>query len=164
LNGSGKPLNPEDLDWLEAYEAAHKGGPAFGASQTKRLVHVEEESQAVGVGDAAAIAAAAAASASREEGRRLDYLLAAGADALVKAAHLHEKMAAALLQRAIADGETIRQLTDAVRTHALTSAQLEANKLIDDAEREAEATGDDGMSKVVEQLLPHILKRLEGKK
>jgi hypothetical protein len=163
MQGVGKPLAPDELEWLDAYEEAHpvKKNESFGASRSRKLTHIEEEAEAMGTGDAAA----AAAAASREEGRRIDYLASIGTDALVRACKLHEQMAAALLQRSIADGETIRQLTDSVRGHALTSAQLEADKLIADAEREAEAAGENGaMEKMVAEMLPHIMKQLNGVK
>lgn len=166
LGGIGHPLTPDEVEWLAAYEEAHPQaarGQSIGASRSRKLTHTEEETEAVGTGDAAA----AAASASRAEGQRLDYITEIGTQALVRACTLHERMAAALLARAIQDGETIRQLTDSARTNALALTQHQADTILRDAEREAEEKDSDGMSKLVEELLPQLMpllrKKLEAK-
>lgn len=159
-NGIGKPLGPDDVEWLNEYDEAHprpeRGGPSMTAARSRKLTHVEEETEALATGEAAAVALASAAVA-REEGRRLDYLLQAGADALVKACHLHEKMAAGLLQRAIEDGKTIRMLTSSARDNALALAQHQADTIVREAEAEAEKAGESGEGNLLEGAVAAIL-------
>jgi hypothetical protein len=151
------------VDWLGTYQARQKSdgpGDPFGASRNKRRVmHVEEEeSAAVGTGDAAIVAAAAAAGASREEGRRYDYLLKTGIDALVQACRLHEQMCATLLQRQIANDKVHVELLQSVRSHFL--ARVDAEGEAAQLAREMENEKGDTISKMVEQVAPMLAAQL----
>jgi hypothetical protein len=153
---AGQILLPTEDDWLRDYEAAQRarGGPDVGASASERVVHVEERTAAVGTGDAAAAAATAGAMV-REEGKRLDALIAqaiassaAGVTAMQRACELHESMAATLLADRQQDREEMRTLMASIRTHYL--ARIDAEGAAAKATQQAE--GGDPLQQVLQLL------------
>jgi hypothetical protein len=160
-DGLGPPLTEAEKKWLDDYEAervrdARAKQNIFG-KRSGRTIHIEEADETIGAGDAATTAAAAAAASSREEGRRYDYLMQAGIQALQLACKLHENMAAALLQRTIASETANAALIESVRTHFL--ARLDAEADAAEAARAAEKEGG-AFDKMAEQLMPMILAKL----
>lgn len=132
---AGVMLMPSEEDWLRAYEATlrAKGSPDFGASASEKITstHVEERHAAVGTGDAAAHAVVAGAMV-REEGKRLDALIAqsiaatsAGMTAMQRACDLYGSMAENMLADRMADREEMRTLMASIRTHYLARIDAE---------------------------------------
>lgn len=130
---AGMVLLPSEEDTLREYEARTRarGAPDFGASASERVVHVEERHAAVGSGDAAAHAAAAGAMV-REEGKRLDALIAQsvtasnlGITAMQRACELYEAMASNMLADRQQDREEMRTLMASIRTHYLARIDAE---------------------------------------
>lgn len=132
---TGVTMMPSDVAWLTAYEEEQDrrragGGPAdFGASQSERIVHVEERKAAVGLGEAAAAAAVSGAMV-REEGRRIDTLLQTAVNALELAMKMYHQMAAQILERNQQLEEVHLSMLDSVREHfiARTTAEGEVIK------------------------------------
>lgn len=129
----GGTLLPSEEDWLRAYEAAKRaaGAPDVGASASEKIVHVEERHAAMGTGEAATHAAAAGAMI-REEGKRLDVLIAqataamsAGMTSMQRACELHQAMAENMLADRMADREEMRTLMASIRTHYLARIDAE---------------------------------------
>lgn len=129
----GITLLPSEEDWLRAYEAAKRaaGAPDVGASASEKIVHVEERHAAMGTGEAAAHAAAAGAMI-REEGKRLDVLIAqataamsAGMTSMQRACELHQAMAENMLADRMQDREEMRTLMGSIRTHYLARIDAE---------------------------------------
>jgi hypothetical protein len=153
----GITLLPSEEDWLRAYEAAKRasGAPDVGASASEKIVHVEERHAAMGTGEAASHAAAAGAMV-REEGKRLDVLIAqataamsGGMTAMQRACELHQAMAENMLADRMADREEMRTLMASIRTHYLARIQAEG-----DAEKATQAGGNE-LDQVL-QLLQEI--------
>lgn len=159
---TGGVLLPSDADWLGAYEAAQAkrdGVTAFGASESEKIVHVEERHKAVGVGEAAALAAAQA-SVAREDGRRLDALLATAVGALERACGLHEKMAQVLLSRWEQQEQVHLVMLDTVREQYLRATNAEV------AAAEAAGGGsaaDDLLKMVIGRVIPNPGNGTSGK-
>ena len=142
----GGVLQPEEAEWYAAYEDARKRAHSMGASASKRTIHMEEEHMAVGTGVAAETAAAA--SLARAEGQRVDYLVRAGADSLIRACELHRAMAATMLDR-MSQLETVHvALLDSVRAHYVARTEAEAALI----RRDAEAEDDEGKELLFEML------------
>lgn len=149
---SGGVLQPEEAEWYAAYEDARKRAHSMGASASKRTIHMEEEHMAVGTGVAAETAAAA--SLARAEGQRIDYLVRAGSDALVKACDLHRALAATMLDR-LSQLETVHvALLESVRVHFVKRSEAEAALIRRDAEEDEDAGGG-----LPEQLLMEMLQQ-----
>jgi hypothetical protein len=153
---AGQVLLPSQEDWLREYEANQRarGGPDVGASASEKVIHVEERTAAVGTGDAATYAAGAAAMA-KEEGKRLDALIAqsiaaatAGITSMQRACELHESMAATLLADRQQDREEMRTLMASIRTHYL--ARIDAEGAAAKAQQTAE--GADPLQQVLQLL------------
>lgn len=130
---AGVILLPSEEDWLRDYEAKARArsAPDWGASASEKVIHVEERHAAQGSGEAAAHAAAAAGIA-REEGKRLDALIAqsisattAGMTALQRACELHQAMAESMLSDRIADRAEMRTLMASIREHYLARIDAE---------------------------------------
>ena len=147
-------LTTDEKLWIEAYEARTKGGAAaqdVGASQaaSRKVTFTEEETAAtsVGTGDAAATAASAAMGAAlvvREEGKRLDSVLALAMNIMSRAVDTYEKMARQMLSEREQDGKLQRTLLETVRTQYLARAEAEAELIQAEAEHQAEAQSNDG--------------------
>lgn len=149
----GGVLQPEEAEWYAAYEDARKRSHSMGASASKRTIHMEEEHMAVGTGVAAETAAAA--SLARAEGQRVDYLVRAGADSLIRACELHRAMAATMLDR-MSQLETVHiALLDSVRAHYVARTEAEAALIRRDAEDE------DGAGGLPEQMVMELLQQLQ---
>ena len=152
---AGQVLLPSEDDWLRDYEAGQRArGADVGASASEKVIHVEERTAAVGTGDAAAAAAAAGAMV-REEGKRLDALIAqsiaaatAGITSMQRACELHESMAATLLADRQQDREEMRTLMASIRTHYL--ARIDAEGAAAKAQQQQE--GADPLQQVLQLL------------
>ncbi len=163
----GDPVTSEEIRWLEDYENQKE---ARGASKTHKVSYVEESAEAAGTGDAAAIAAAQFAPAlAREEGRRIDYLIAAANQSsnvalrAVKEAHdMVLSMAKLVMDRNASLEEVHLGMLDAVRDGHLARANAEAELI----RRDAESSGGDegGINGMVSQLMPVILQELTKRK
>jgi len=141
-------LTPDETAWIEAYEARTKGAaaaPDVGASQaaTRKVSYVEEETAAssVGTGSAAETAAAAATGAAlvvREEGKRLDSVLALAMNIMTRSVDTYEKMVKQMLSEREQDGKLQRSLLETVRIQYIARAEAEAELIHADAEHAAE--------------------------
>jgi len=120
-------LSPEEIAWLDDYERAQRAGASVGASASERVVHIEERAAALGTGTAAEVAAAAAL--SREEGRRVDYLIHAGMDCLVNACKLHETMTRTMLERLGQLEDVHLAMLGSVREHYIARTEAEAESI-----------------------------------
>jgi len=150
----------EDKEWINAYEAAQV---SKGASRSHRVSYTEESAEAAGTGDAAAYAAAMAApQLAKEEGRRIDNLIAAVIQATV-AANKNTQAAydqilrsnQQLLERN-AQLETVHLgMLEAIRTGHIERTKAEAELIM----KEAESAGEDNdvASGVIAQLMPVVL-------
>lgn len=150
----GGILLPSEEDWFRAYEKAQRarGAPDIGASASEKVIHVEERHAAIGTGDAAAHAAAAGAMV-KEEGKRLDSLIAqstaamsAGMTAMQRACELHEAMAENMLADRQADREEMRTLMASIRTHYLARIDAEG------AAQKAQQADGDPMGQVLQLM------------
>lgn len=155
---AGEPLLPEEAAWLDEYDQAQRRtGSARAASKSRRLTHIEEESESAaeshGEGTVAFVAATAAA--TREEGRRLDFLASAGLQAFNMAFGRVLEMNKQLLERNLALENAHVDLMNAVtKGHIdLTAAEIDVMR----AEAAAEDKGTGGINGMVEQLLPALL-------
>jgi hypothetical protein len=161
---AGRVLALDDVAWLEQYEQGQQAhAEAIGASQSRRIEYSEEETQAIGTGDAA-IAAAGMAAATREEGRRLDSMLAVSMSAMSRAFDMSLRMCDLMANRnEKLEGAHVRMM-EAMRGHYLArvEAEGEAEKLARQIEAEGEDGGKDSIGKLAEQLLPYILPGLEN--
>lgn len=144
-------IDPADAEWLNDYESKQEAQKeSKGASRAHKVSYSEESVEAAGTGSAAEVAVAAVM--VREEGRRYDAMLDRVILATDRACALHERMAEALLKRAIEDGETIRAMSKMWRENFLEKTELEA-----DAIRAAGEEGGDEISKMAATLLPQLL-------
>lgn len=135
---------PEDLAWLEAYEARTKGAD-MGASvaASREVTYTERETAAAAVGTgAAAETAAGAAMLVREEGKRLDTILSLGMNCLVRSVETYERMVKQLLAEREQDAKLQRTLLESVRTHYVARAEAEADLIHAEAEAAADHQGD----------------------
>ncbi len=153
----GLILLPSEEDWLRDYEAQlrAKGAPDFGASASEKVIHVEERHAAVGTGEAASHAAAAGAMV-REEGKRLDALIAqatasmsAGMTAMQRACELHQAMAENLLADRMADRAEMRTLMGSIREHYLARINAEGAAA---AEAAKSANEGDPMTQILQMV------------
>lgn len=162
---AGHTLMPKDSKWLGDYEAAQEANgagpdPAFGASASERVIHVEERKAAVGTGDAAAHAAAAGAMV-REEGRRLDALVQvaintveAAGKIIERAGAMYAQMAAHMLARNQQLEDVHLSMLDTVREHYIARVEAEGTAA------KAGEGGDDMMKQVMEMIqVANALKR-----
>jgi len=151
---------PDDKEWLRAYEAAQV---SKGASRSHRVSYTEESAEAAGTGEAAAYAAAMAApKLAKEEGRRIDNLIAAVIQATV-AANKNTQAAydqilrsnQQLLERNAQLEHVHLGMLEAIRTGHLARTEAEAELI----RKEAESAGEDGdmASGVIAQLMPVVL-------
>lgn len=131
----GQELRPEEIAWLDDYDRAQRMGASHGASASERVVHIEERAAAVGTGTAAETAAAAAL--AREEGRRVDYLVHAGMDCLVKACQLHETMTRTMLERLAQLEDVHLAMLGSVREHYIARTEAEAEQIKQGGQQEA---------------------------
>lgn len=153
----GLILLPSEEDWLRDYEAQlrAKGSPDFGASASEKVIHVEERHAAVGTGEAASHAAAAGAMV-REEGKRLDALIAqatasmsAGMTAMQRACELHQAMAENMLADRMADRAEMRTLMGSIREHYLARVSAEGAAA---AEAAKSANEGDPMTQILQMV------------
>lgn len=158
---AGDPVSPEDLAWLLDYEAAQKS-TSTGASASRRVSYTEEESAAVGTGAAAEVAAAGAL--AREEGRRIDYLLQRGMEAMQTAFNMQAKMCDQLMRDNHDLKEVQMAMLETVRAQYLARTQAE----VDLMQSQADANRDekkDAISEMVEAMAPALMaKVMEAKK
>jgi hypothetical protein len=164
----GDSLSGEEAAWLSDYEAAQRReGPtaqARTAAKSRKLTHIEEESESASEaiappGSVAFVAASAAV--AREEGRRLDFLASAGLSAFQAAFDRVLKMNQQLLDRNQSLEEAHVQLINAVtKGHMdLTAAQIETMQI----EAEADANGSDSVAGMVKQFLPGVLEQMAAR-
>jgi len=125
----GREVTPEEIAWLEDYDRAQQQGAptSFGASASERIINIEERNQSVGTGAAAEVAAAAAL--AREEGRRLDYLLTASVNALMKAVETYEKVTTTLLERTQVLEDVHMGMLETVRNQYIARTQAEVDAI-----------------------------------
>lgn len=134
----GGAIEPEDATWYKGYEERREAADrkrrahSMGASASSRTMHIEEHTAAVGVGEAAA-SAALAASVARAEGQRIDYLVHAGADALIEACRQHRELCgqaiglmAEMRGRLQQVEDTHMAMLDSVRDHFISRTETEA--------------------------------------
>lgn len=156
------PLSPEETAWLDEYDQAQRQtGSARAASKSRKLTHIEEESESAaeshGPGSVAFVAATAAA--TREEGRRLDFLASAGLQAFNMAFGRVLEMNKQLLERNLALEESHVALMNVVtQSHVdLTAAQIETMKIEAEAEARETANSPEGINGMIQQALPALL-------
>lgn len=158
---AGGILMPSEEEWLRDYEARRRakgaaaGGPDFGVAASEEVTHTEKRQIAMGTGDAAAHAVAAGAMV-REEGKRLDTLIAqataamsAGMTAMQRACELHEAMAENILADRIADRAEMRTLMASIREHYLARISAEGAAA---AEAAKSANEGDPMTQVLQMV------------
>ncbi len=125
----GQTLAEDDAAWLNDYEAAQTtkaGEPKFASGH--RVFHMEESATDAS-GDAAAVAASAPA-VSRNEGRRLDYILDLMLRSQMNVATMWERMAGQMIQRNAQLEEVHLAMLDAVREHYLARIEAEAENTL----------------------------------
>jgi hypothetical protein len=116
---------------------------------------MEEAAESEASGTGAAAAAAAAALAAKEEGRRLDSLTVESVGALKEACAVYRDVCLTLKERTEVLEATHIAMLDAVREHYLARTEAEADAI-------REATGGDAITKLAEQLLPHVIGGLKN--
>jgi len=119
----GEMLSEDESEWLGKYDAAQGTADANRYKNASKSVHIEEH-----MTDAAGDAAAAAAmpKTSREEGRRLDYILDLMLRGQQQLLQGYERMNAQLLQRNQQMEEVHLSMLDAVREHYIARIDAEA--------------------------------------
>lgn len=170
---------PGEVEWLTDYEKAMKGGAAknghkatsarlvdaqtappdpppapssFAAGSSKKIMHVEEHTQAVQAsGDPAVMAEMLKASTAREEGRRYDYLLDAAVGSLRFVVDELMKEKKELQKTQISMMEAIREQYVA-RTQAEINTMFAAADAKKAAEESASGTDEQKAMKFMEQL------------
>jgi hypothetical protein len=151
-------VTPEELAWLEEFEQK-KSPNARGASAHRKVTFTEEESAAVGEGTASVAVVAAHAAMAREEGRREDNLADRGIRALERAFARQEAMVDFMMARMKLLEDVHLQMWDQNRDLRIKQAETE----IEIMQREAAEEGKgDSINEMVTQLMPMILKRLNG--
>jgi hypothetical protein len=161
----GDELPPDDTAWLSDYQVRQE--ESRGASRTHKVSFTEESAEAAGTGDAAAIAAAQFAPAlAREEGRRIDYLIASanqatniGLGAVREAHKMILEMAKQIMERNASLEEVHLAMLDTVRDSHIARTNAEAEII----RREAEDSGKDGeggINGMVQELMPIIIQEL----
>jgi hypothetical protein len=162
----GEHVSPEDMRWIDEYDQRKE---SRGASRSHKVSYVEELAEATGTGDAAAVAAAQFAPAlAREEGRRIDYLIASSNQSVTIALRAvkdsHEmviEMARQVMDRNKSLEEVHLAMLDSVREGHLARTNAEAELI----RRDADAVGDEGgINGMVAQLMPVILQELTKRK
>lgn len=176
----GGAVPPEDLTWLTEYE---KGKQSRSAARSKKVTYSSEETESAASGDAAHLAAALAApQLAREEGRRIDSLIREATNATTNAnkmtlaaCEVMMKFATAILDRNgkleqnnVAMLDTFRkshiELTHAHSALIHQQAEHEADEITRDAEEAAQAAVEkDGVSSLVEQFMPVIMKEIAAR-
>lgn len=173
---------PGEAEWLKEYDAATRppgnnaakataganakraaaapppapaeAAPAatFASGSSKKIMHVEEHTQAVqATGDPAIMAAAMAAAHSREEGRRYDYLLEAAVGSQRFVIEQLLKRNEALERAQVAMMEAIRQQYVA-RTQAEIDGMLAEAHARKEAEEQSGGTDEAKAMKFMEQI------------
>lgn len=157
-------VTTEEAAWFRDYEAAReKVAQARGASQSRKVSYTEEESAAVGEGpEAAAAAASALPMAVKEEGQRLDSILTIGIAALKESNQVYANLVATMMKRTENFETTLvkmmsaqADLINAHRDSAIAQTEAEVRAIAAESGQEK-----DGISKMVEELLPLLLERM----
>ena len=144
----GEDVTAEEAAWLADYEKAQ----AMGASASRKVTYSEEEHAAVGTGSAAEMAAAGVL--AREEGRRFDYLLTAGIDALMKACEMYRQMAGQCLERTGQMEDVHMSMLGSVREHYIARVGAEADALRAAAEAEQADPTQALLAILMQRMLP----------
>lgn len=143
----GETLEPDDVGFLAAYEAAQ----ARGASASRKVTYSEEEHAAVGTGSAAEIAAAGML--AREEGRRIDYLATVGIKALVEACGMYRDMTQQLLERTMHQDQVHMEILGTAREHFIHRTEAEVALMKSEAERQDEQGVEQQLGAILAQRL-----------
>jgi hypothetical protein len=161
LKKDSDSVPPEDVEWLKAFEAAKVANK--GASRSHKVSFTEESAEAVGTGDAAAYAAAMAApQLAKEEGRRIDNLIAAVIQAsnssnknIQVAYDMILKMAQQVLERNAQLEQVHLGMLETVRQGHLARTEAEAELI----RKEAESAGEDGdmTNGIIAQMMPVVM-------
>jgi hypothetical protein len=165
---TGRTLSPEEAAWLADYEAAREdraeARSPLGASRGRKTTFTEEEHEALGVGGGAAAEAAAAGAMVREEGRRLDSLVAVGITALKEACEIQKGMVKMLLERnRDLESAHVQMMLAAGKLHVRAvenEAELVRMRTLADLENDEEKP--DPISELASQILPVIIEKLGG--
>lgn len=129
------PLDNDDTDWLNEYEAS-KSPKGAHAKKASKIFHMEEHAaEASGDGDTVAQVMAATGYA-REDGRRLDSIIGIALSAMQRACDINNRMMEQMMRRSEQSESTVNDLLVSIRTHYLNSAQMETRALL--AERQAQ--------------------------
>jgi hypothetical protein len=163
---AGVVIEPTEAAWLSDYEEAMtEKRESRGASAARSVKYEETESASVGVGESAAAVAAAAAMV-REEGRREDSLEKLKQDGLTRAFDMCMRMCEGMMKRTEALERVHVTLLTSWRDNFLSRTELEAEQIVTEAERQAEAVakeeGGDSMSKLADTLLPMLMAKMMG--
>lgn len=148
----GDAVEPIEAAWLSDYEQSQAG--SMGASASRRVSYTEEEHAAIGTGSAAEVAAAAAL--AREEGRRFDYLLTAGIDALMKACGMYKEMATIILARNQQMEDVHLGMLGSVREHYIKRVEAEADAIRLEAEKQNEDPTNMMLGLLAQRMLPQM--------
>lgn len=148
--------SPEEIAWLQDYDAAREP-ESRGASAHRKESYTVEESAAAGTGDAAAVAAANAAWA-REEGRQETSLADRGMAALERAFARQERMVEFMMARMQVIEES--HLETLALNRQLYQEHTQAEIALMRKEAEEEGKGDQ-ISAMAAELLPLMMKQLQ---
>jgi hypothetical protein len=159
---SGQEIEPDDDEWLNEYTAkANASTQPSRAAKASKVMHYEEHA-AEATGDGAATALAAG-SWAREEGRRIDSLIAVGLGAMQNACNIYHQICVDLMNRTAMSEKAQLDLTLSIREHYLARTQAETDAMIAQRQaafdrQEAAREGDEGegenqMVKMFEQAV-----------
>lgn len=147
---AGAQVTPEEAAWLADYEEEQRRPKDVGGSRSERIINIEERSEAVGTGAAAEVAAAAAM--TREEGRRLDYLLQGSVNALMKAVETYKSVTETLLERTLAMEEVHMGMLGTIREQYIARTQAEVDAIAQGAKENDNALLNELGSALIGQL------------
>lgn len=165
---NGQEIDDDDDEWLNDYTAkAREATQPSRAAKASKVMHYEEHA-AEATGDGAATALAAG-SWAREEGRRIDSLIAVGLGAMQNACNIYHQICVDLMNRTAMSEKAQLDLTLSIREHYLARTQAETDAMIaqrqaafdrQEAAREASEAGDEGENQMVKAFEQAIVAKV----